>query len=73
MKQVFIYIRDKGTFTVPFYTQLFQLSDSTNICINEQKMCMSKSFKEKHNLLNHVISQNDEIHMKHSKVLKNHY
>ena len=34
---------------------------------------MSKSLNEKHNLLNLIISQNDEIHMKHSKVLKNHY
>jgi hypothetical protein len=34
---------------------------------------MPKRWKEEHNLLNHVISQNYEIHMKHSKVSNNHY
>jgi hypothetical protein len=75
-KSIYICKRQRKIHCAFAYTTIsvvWQYKSGPNICINEYKMCMSKSSKEKHNLLNHIISQNDEMHMKNSKVLKNHY
>ena len=75
-KSIYVHKRQGKIHCAFAYTTIslvWQHKSDPNICINEYKICTSNSLEEKNNLLNHVISQNDEIHMKHSKVLKNHY
>jgi hypothetical protein len=73
LKSIYIHYRQGKihcAFAYRTISVVWQYKSGPNICNNEHKICMSKSLKEKHNVLIHIISQNYKIHIKHSKVSK---